>query len=85
MSELNSSEVRVTHKGWFLACPVYIGGPYTEAPLIVERWSLLMPWFWFNETVQGFLMWCCFVIDSDYEPRYMIRITGELKTPKVLR
>lgn len=67
-----------THKGWFLFAPVYLDMTDPENPGMWARWELLEPLIdvahWIQVSVISFLSYC----DPDYEPAFMIRVTGEL-------
>jgi len=74
--------VRFTHKGWFMCCPVKVADPFGEAPVLAARWWWLDPWFIVNEALQGLLINVVSLVDPDYEPMWMIRLTGELPKEK---
>jgi hypothetical protein len=69
------AEVIVTHKGWFGLCPVYLGNPDGEAPLVVERHITLLPLFILSE----WMFQLVFMMTDSY--MWPLRITGELKEP----
>lgn len=69
--------MKLTHKGWFFACPVYIGNTYSQGPTLVERhWSLL-PWFWINAHIAQAIGFVQTMFDEDAEPLWPITITGK--------
>lgn len=72
--------VKATHKGWFLFCPVYVNMELTpEAPHLWARWEclewLLSVAHWCQVSAIGFLS----RVDPDYEPAWAIRLTGDVK------
>lgn len=71
--------MKLTHKGWFGLCPVYIGGLDTDAPLLVERSRLLLPLMMLSEAIFGALIWMRSASDPDWEPQWPIRVTGEIE------
>jgi hypothetical protein len=79
--------VKLTHKGWFGLCPVYMTDPdvykgdtMQNAPVVVERhWSLL-PVFLLSELVIAMMTY----MNEDFEPFWPLRVTGVLKTPEYL-
>lgn len=79
MSEQLPSEQRFTHKGWFMLCPIKIAKPYSEAPCLAPRWWWLELWLDANELLQQAQIWMLSAINPDYEPRFMFKVTGELR------
>lgn len=76
----NTAEEPVfTHKGWFCLCPVKVADPFGAAPCVAARWLILEPWFTVNEAFQTLMIWALTMIDPNYEPMWMFKITGELK------
>jgi hypothetical protein len=69
----------LTHYGWWLFCPVLLGGLDTEAPLIVPRWFWLAPVYWAAQTVQGVVIGLCSMFHEGYEPMWYFAVTGEIK------
>ncbi len=69
---------RLTHYGWFMACPIYIGGVESQSPLIEQRWWVPEWWFWLNEYAFGTLCMIRSTLDPLFEPIYPILITGEI-------
>lgn len=67
-----------THKGWFGICPIYLRNPDSDCPTVAPRWNWVVPLFVVSEWWQGAAIWLCTVVNPDYEPRWKIRITGEL-------
>lgn len=70
---------KFTHKGWFMLCPIKVAQPESHAPCVAARWLVLEPWFTVNEAAQSLMIWVLTMIDPDYEPMWMFKITGELK------
>lgn len=79
MSESLPSDPVFTHKGWFMLCPIKIAEPYSEMPCLAPRWWWLELWFSFNEGFQHALITFLSLVNPNYEPQFMFRITGELK------
>ena len=79
MSSNNTAEKVFTHKGWFVLCPIKIAEPFSGNPCVAARWEILEPWFSLNEVIQASMMWILYMLDRDYEPMWMFRVTGELK------
>lgn len=67
----------ITHKGWFLLCPVLLadvetGCPYMETRRFIPEW-----WFTFNAGMVDLVL---FMADTmGIEPLYPILITGEVE------
>lgn len=76
-------KIELTHKGWFGLCPVYIGDPDGEMPMIDPRHWAFSPLLWFSE----FLFFICIELillaKPDAEPGYPLSITGKLRRPIV--
>ncbi len=70
---------KFTHKGWFMLCPIKIAEPDSGAPMVAARWWFLEWWLSINEAFQASQIRVLTLIDPDYEPMWMLRITGELK------
>ena len=66
-------------KGWFGICPIYIKGIETDAPELAARhWSL--EWLMdISEALIGMANMVLQAVNKDFEPRYPIRVTGDLK------
>lgn len=67
-----------THKGWFWICPIFIGVNAEGFADVEARYSWLEPLFSLCEYFEGFRIWLTSVINPDYEPTFMFRLTGEL-------
>jgi len=72
-------KILLTHKGWFGLCPVYFGNLDTDAPLIVERCILFLPFMFISEFFMSGMIFILQAIDENYEPMYPLYVTGELK------
>ncbi len=70
-------EVKWTHKGWFLLCPVKIAEIDSECPILEPRPEFLGFWFWINEQLQHALIGVLSLMSPDYEPNFVIKVTGE--------
>ena len=69
-----------THYGWFCGlCPVYIGNPESEAPIIAERNWVPAWWFVVTERLFGAFIFINTVLDDTYEPMFPIRISGRIE------
>lgn len=68
-----------THKGWFVWCPIKIANPESPEPCLAARWCWLEFWFDINAGFQQALMMFISLVNPDYEPQFMFKITGELK------
>lgn len=75
--------IRLTHKGWFGLCPVYLGAIGSDAPHVHERHWLFWPLL---ELSHLFFELCFLVQDmAGAEPTgWPLRITGRLREPVVL-
>lgn len=68
-----------THKGWFMLCPIKIAEPFGEAPCLAARWDWLELWFDLNEGFQHALITALSLLNPDYEPQFMFKVTGEIR------
>lgn len=75
--------IRLTHKGWFGICPVYIGGLESGVPALFERSTLFVPLFDVSEFLFGICVAVLQWFKPEYEPAFPIYITGELNDEKV--
>ena len=82
---MSKRSVSLTHKGWFLPCPVYFGDLDSDAPLVEPRRSwcgwlmdLSLALFHAFADIQG-----CF--DPSFDPAYPLLKTGKLANPKVVQ
>lgn len=74
-------QAKITHKGWFGLCPIYMGTMDGDesAPLIVERHWVFVPLFLLSELIFSVMFAAISLFDLTYEPEWPIRVTGELK------
>lgn len=74
---------KYTHKGWFMFCPVYIGGTIYLDPELHERNWVPSWWFdiavWFCQSIN----WVLSAVDPDYVPLFPIKVGKRLRTSKV--
>lgn len=69
----------MTHKGWFLLCPVYIGDIEEDIPFIDERHVVFRPLWWLSEFLFDAYVYVRMFFDEDYMPEgFPVYITGEL-------
>ena len=61
----------MTHKGWFVICPVYLGDIDSEAPFVEPRHKMLTPLWIISEVLCAVGMW----LSGNYV--FPFRITGE--------
>jgi hypothetical protein len=67
------------HKGWLGFFPVYIGGVGDESEpltIVARHWSL-DPLMWLAEQFECLRILASSVLIPDYEPLWMVRVTGE--------
>lgn len=67
---------KLTHKGWFLLCPVYLADINTDGPYVEERRFIPVWWFSFSACLVDVFL--SIAVQMGYEPLYPILITGEL-------
>jgi hypothetical protein len=72
------TEPKFTHKGWFMLCPIKIADPFDGIPCIAARWWWLEFWFSINEGFQQAQIMFLSLLNPDYEPRFMFKVSGEL-------
>lgn len=70
---------RYTHFGWFDLCPVLIGFPDGETFDLKPRWFWAEPLFWLAVQLQGLAIGFCSLVNPEWEPVWMVRITGEIE------
>lgn len=72
-----------THKGWFGVCPIYIADPDDAMFVHPRHWTLA--WLlWLSEGIYDVAFIACAVINPAFEPKWPIRISGELARPIVI-
>lgn len=67
----------ITHKGWFLLCPVLLADIDTDCPYMETRRFIPEWWFKVNASIVDCLLFVAEMMN--YEPMYPILITGEVK------
>lgn len=67
---------QLTHKGWLLACPVYIGEPDAAEPVLEPRRFVPEWWMDVNNIAFGVFAIIATALVPTFEPRYPILITG---------
>lgn len=66
-----------THKGWFWFCPGYLA--FEQEGFAVEARSIwLEPLFSLSNVIEQLRIFVTSWGDPDYEPTFMVRVTGEL-------
>lgn len=78
------SEVSVTHKGWFLLCPVYFGQLDSPAPVVEPRWACVR---WLEDVSLALFDAVVSVrmcLDPYFEPSFPLFVTGKLAKPRVI-
>jgi len=74
----SDGEMKATHCGWFLFAPVYLDMTTPEEPGMWARWECMEFLVVIAHGMQVAMMNLLQAIDPDYEPMWMIRITGEV-------
>lgn len=69
-------EVKLTHKGWFWFCPIYLSVDGDSAAVEARR-EWLEPLFSICEVLEYGRIWLSTAIWPDCEPSFMFRVTGE--------
>lgn len=67
-----------THKGWFLFAPVYLDMTDPEVPGMWARWEWMEWLLTAAHECQAAMITMLSAMNPDYEPAFMIRITGEM-------
>lgn len=78
------SEASVTHKGWFLLCPVYFGQLDSPAPVVEPRWACVR---WLEDVSLALFDAVVSVrmcLDPYFEPSFPLFVTGKLAKPRVI-
>ena len=78
------SEVSVTHKGWFLLCPVYFGQLDSPMPIVEPRWACVR---WLEDVSLALFDAVVSVrmcLDPYFEPSFPLFVTGKLAKPRVI-
>ncbi|MEP7043324.1 MAG: hypothetical protein ABI843_09685 [Dokdonella sp.] len=69
---------KLTHKGWFWFCPIYLSPAEPDAPVEARR-AWLEPLFSLCMGLEAARIFATSIIVPDYEPTFMFRVTGEVK------
>lgn len=72
------AEVKFTHYGWWLFCPVKLGCLEEEAPFIEPRWPICTPLYYLAWGIQSLVIGLCSLAFEDYEPLWYFKVTGEI-------
>lgn len=87
---MKNDVLEFTHIGWFWFCPVLIwmpDDPYAdegvtesegECAFHPRHWSLF-PLFWAAEALEAARIWASSIVWPDYEPSFMVAVTGYAK------
>ena len=78
------SEATLTHKGWFLLCPVYFADLESTAPIVEPRWACVQ---WLEDVSLALfdaVVSVRMALDPYFEPSFPLLVTGRLATPKVI-
>lgn len=67
---------QLTHKGWFLFCPVNLADVETDCPYMETRRFIPEWWFWLNSALVGVFLEMAYCMG--FEPLYPILITDEI-------
>lgn len=73
-----SDDMVATHKGWFLFCPVFLDMRKPEVPGMWARWEWMEPLLSLSGFCQELAIGFLSAFDPDYEPNWVIRVTGEV-------
>ena len=75
------TEAKLTHKGWMLFCPVYLGDLDNDGLeiTVIPRWFWCNPLYWLAVQVQAVVIYLCSFFLEDYEPKFYFWVSGELK------
>ena len=67
---MNDEDVKVTHTGWFLLCPIIANLEDPECPVIHERHWIFLPLYW----ISLFLQQCLNMIHTDENAGFYMRL-----------
>lgn len=76
-------KVEFTHYGWFGICPAIYSDLDSEQPRVEPRWRFLAFLFIASEFMQHAYMDIRSKLDGDYEPEFILVVSGEFKNPLV--
>jgi hypothetical protein len=77
--------VTLTHKGWFLACPILAGDIKSEEPTLVARRFVPDWWFEANALAMQLAIALRSLLQPGYDGHFLIMFTGELEEPIEIR
>lgn len=80
---VTKSGMRVTHKGWFWFCPVYIDlgpEPLDDSFGMEERWFWLAPAFWLALQLEQARIFVTSLLAPGIEPAFGVVITDEIRS-----
>jgi hypothetical protein len=75
-------QVKFTHAGWMMLCPILANFDEPDAPMIEPRHWTLQPLFWLSEVLEAARIRLNMWLDDEYEPTFMMRV-AELDQPIV--
>jgi len=67
---------KLTHKGWFFLCPIYLNADDGEGMDVEAKYSWLEWWFTCNAFVFDIAVTVMLAINPDYEPVFPFQVTG---------
>lgn len=70
---------RYSHVGFFAFCPVLVGQPFSQSPLVAPRWFWCIPLMHLAIAVQIASIYVCSMMDPDWKPVWRIKITGLIR------
>jgi hypothetical protein len=73
--------MRVTHKGWFWFCPVWLSfAPDDSGFGMEERWIWLVPIFWICMQLEILRIFLTDILTPDFVPEFGVFVTGEVRS-----
>lgn len=77
LKPLSQAEIRAhfSHRGWFMACPVYVGGLSGKGMHLQERNGIPEWWLAVNGWAQGAIITLISLVDPFYEPAWGVYVT----------
>lgn len=77
-------KVTLTHRGWFLLCPVYLADLEAVEPFLEPRRFIPDWWMAANEFAFGVLVVFARAINPESDPPFPILVTGDITPPLTL-
>ena len=71
-------KTKMSHKGWFLLCPIYIDLDAGDCPGVEVRAEWLEWWFDLNIDLFDLSVRVIQMFDQEYEPEFMFYVTGRV-------